>query len=136
MLLRPLITVHSPCPDSSMSLGTRIHSSTKPFIDRRSSLSCSFHSMPSFYSWEEVLTSSEDFTFNGTVVMSRDHHPPAGGLSFPNPNALQGQYQMTSHARNKRFQSDIRAVVLEYSNFPSNGYGIADRLVSSRCRSW
>ncbi|KAF9010820.1 glycoside hydrolase family 2 protein [Cyathus striatus] len=54
-----------------------------------------FHSMPSFYSWEEVLTSPDDFSFNSTVVMSRDHHPPAGNLSFPNPNAPQGQAQMT-----------------------------------------
>ncbi|KAI0309749.1 glycoside hydrolase family 2 protein [Amylostereum chailletii] len=55
-----------------------------------------FHSMPSFYSREEVLQSSSDFSFNSTVVMSRDHHPPAGGLAFPNPNANQGQAQMTS----------------------------------------
>lgn len=55
----------------------------------------SFHSMPSFYSWEEVLTSPEDFSFNSTVVASRDHHPPAGSLAFPNPNAPQGQSQMT-----------------------------------------
>ncbi|KZT29074.1 glycoside hydrolase family 2 protein [Neolentinus lepideus HHB14362 ss-1] len=55
-----------------------------------------FHSMPSFYSWEEVLENPEDFNFNSTVVMSRDHHPPAGSLAFPNPNAPQGQYQMTS----------------------------------------
>ncbi|KAJ6628324.1 glycoside hydrolase family 2 protein [Mycena sp. CBHHK59/15] len=54
-----------------------------------------FHSMPSFYTWEEVLTSPDDFSFNSTVVMSRDHHPPAGNLSFPNPNAPQGQFQMT-----------------------------------------
>ncbi|KAF9449648.1 glycoside hydrolase family 2 protein [Macrolepiota fuliginosa MF-IS2] len=54
-----------------------------------------FHSMPSFYTWEEVLTSSSDFSFNSTVVMSRDHHPPAGNLAFPNPNAPQGQGQMT-----------------------------------------
>ncbi|KDR78198.1 hypothetical protein GALMADRAFT_138324 [Galerina marginata CBS 339.88] len=54
-----------------------------------------FHSMPSFYSWEEVLTSPEDFSFNSTVVMSRDHHPAAGSLAFPNPNANQGQGQMT-----------------------------------------
>jgi beta-mannosidase len=52
--------------------------------------------MPSFYSWEEVLKSPDDFSFNSTVVMSRDHHPPAGNLSFPNPNAGQGQYQMSS----------------------------------------
>lgn len=55
-----------------------------------------FHSMPSFYSWEEVLLSPDDFAFNGTVVASRDHHPPAGNLSWPNPNAPQGQFQMTS----------------------------------------
>ncbi|KAF8181359.1 glycoside hydrolase family 2 protein [Mycena galopus ATCC 62051] len=54
-----------------------------------------FHSMPSFYSWEEVLENPEDFSFNSTVVTSRDHHPPAGNLSFPNPNAPQGQAQMT-----------------------------------------
>ncbi|KAI0701284.1 glycoside hydrolase [Cerioporus squamosus] len=54
-----------------------------------------FHSMPSFYSWEEVLLNPEDFAFNSTVVSSRDHHPPAGNLSFPNPNANQGQGQMT-----------------------------------------
>ncbi|KAI0047909.1 glycoside hydrolase family 2 protein [Auriscalpium vulgare] len=54
-----------------------------------------FHSMPSFYSWQEVLTSPDDFSFNSTVVASRDHHPPAGGLTFPNPNAAQGQGQMT-----------------------------------------
>ncbi|EIN11243.1 glycoside hydrolase family 2 protein [Punctularia strigosozonata HHB-11173 SS5] len=55
-----------------------------------------FHSMPSFYSWEEVLTSPEDFSFNSTVVASRDHHLPAGDLTFPNPNAVLGQAQMTS----------------------------------------
>lgn len=54
-----------------------------------------FHSMPSFYSWEEVLTSPEDFSFNSTVVVSRDHHPPAGDLTWPNPNAVQGQQQMS-----------------------------------------
>ncbi|KAK7043101.1 hypothetical protein VNI00_008455 [Paramarasmius palmivorus] len=54
-----------------------------------------FHSMPSFYTWQEALTSPEDFFFNSTVVMSRDHHPPAGGLAFPNPNAPEGQREMT-----------------------------------------
>lgn len=55
-----------------------------------------FHSMPSFYSWEEVLENPEDYAFNSSVVMSRDHHPPLGNFSWPNPNAPQGQYQMTS----------------------------------------
>ncbi|EIW63844.1 glycoside hydrolase [Trametes versicolor FP-101664 SS1] len=55
-----------------------------------------FHSQPSFYSWEEVLESPDDFSFNSTVVASRDHHPPAGSLAFPNPNAPQGQAQMTT----------------------------------------
>lgn len=51
--------------------------------------------MPSFYSWEEVLESPDDFAFNSTIVFSRDHHPPAGGLAWPNPNANQGQSEMT-----------------------------------------
>ncbi|EKM54884.1 glycoside hydrolase family 2 protein [Phanerochaete carnosa HHB-10118-sp] len=54
-----------------------------------------FHSQPSFFSYEEVLENPEDFSFNSTVVASRDHHPPAGGLAFPNPNSNQGQAQMT-----------------------------------------
>ncbi|KAL6303534.1 glycoside hydrolase [Sparassis latifolia] len=54
-----------------------------------------FHSMPSFYSWEEALLNAEDYAFNSTVVVSRDHHPPANGLTWPNPNAPQGQGQMT-----------------------------------------
>ncbi|VDB87113.1 unnamed protein product [Peniophora sp. CBMAI 1063] len=54
-----------------------------------------FHSMSSFYSWGQVLESPDDFAFNSTVVMSRDHHPWAGNLTFPNPNAPQGQGQMT-----------------------------------------
>ena len=52
--------------------------------------------MPSVYTWEEVLLSAEDFSFNSTIVASRDHHPPAGSLAWPNPNAAQGQGQMTS----------------------------------------
>lgn len=51
--------------------------------------------MPSFYTWEEVLLSAEDFSFNSTVVVSREHHPPAGSLTFPNPNAAEGQREMT-----------------------------------------
>jgi beta-mannosidase len=51
--------------------------------------------MPSFYSWEEVLESPDDFNFNSTVVVSRDHHPPAGSLAWPNPNGAIGQGQMT-----------------------------------------
>ncbi|KAI0644693.1 glycoside hydrolase family 2 protein [Trametes meyenii] len=54
-----------------------------------------FHSMPSIYSWEEALESPTDFAFNSTVVVSRDHHPPALGLVWPNPNAPQGQREMT-----------------------------------------
>ncbi|KAG6839869.1 hypothetical protein C0991_010981, partial [Blastosporella zonata] len=54
-----------------------------------------FHSMPSFYTWEEVLLSPDDFSFNSTVVMSREHHPPAGSFAFPNPNAPEGQREMS-----------------------------------------
>ena len=51
--------------------------------------------MPSFYSWEEALTSPEDYYFNSSTVVACDHHPPAGSLAWPNPNAPQGQGQMT-----------------------------------------
>ncbi|KAG6831912.1 hypothetical protein H0H87_003410 [Tephrocybe sp. NHM501043] len=54
-----------------------------------------FHSMPSFYTWDDVLLSSDDFSFNSTVVKSREHHPPAGSLAFPNPNADEGQREMS-----------------------------------------
>lgn len=50
--------------------------------------------MPSFYTWEEVLTSSEDFAFNSATVMAREHHWPAGSLAWPNPNAWLGQTEM------------------------------------------
>lgn len=54
-----------------------------------------YHSMPSIYSWQEVLGSSSDFSFNSTVVASRTRHPPAGSLDFPNPNSHIGQGQMS-----------------------------------------
>ncbi|KAE9405255.1 hypothetical protein BT96DRAFT_916211 [Gymnopus androsaceus JB14] len=54
-----------------------------------------FHSMPSIYAWEQALLSPLDFAFNSTVVVSREHHDPAGGLAFPNPNAPEGQGEMT-----------------------------------------
>ncbi|KAF9069747.1 glycoside hydrolase family 2 protein [Rhodocollybia butyracea] len=54
-----------------------------------------FHSMPSIYTWEQALLSSVDFAFNSTVVVSREHHDPAGSLDFPNPNAVDGQSEMT-----------------------------------------
>ncbi|KII92211.1 glycoside hydrolase family 2 protein [Plicaturopsis crispa FD-325 SS-3] len=55
-----------------------------------------FHSMPSIYSWAEVLEHPEDYSFNSSAVAARDHHPAAGNLSYPNPNAPAGQFQMTS----------------------------------------
>ncbi|KAL1711576.1 glycoside hydrolase family 2 protein [Schizophyllum commune] len=43
-----------------------------------------------------VIQSPDDFEFYSTVVMSRDYHPPARLLDFANPNAPQGQYEMTA----------------------------------------
>lgn len=54
-----------------------------------------FHSMPSIYSWRQQV-SEEYLSFNSSVVMLRDHHPPAGGLNTSNyANASIGQAQMT-----------------------------------------
>jgi hypothetical protein len=54
-----------------------------------------FHSMPSIYSWRQQV-SEEYLSFNSSVVMLRDHHPPPGGLNTSNyANASIGQAQMT-----------------------------------------
>jgi len=54
-----------------------------------------FHSMPSIQSWRQQV-SEEYLSFNSSVVMLRDHHPPSGGLNTSNyANASIGQYQMT-----------------------------------------
>ncbi|KAF7324565.1 Glycoside hydrolase family 2 protein [Mycena kentingensis (nom. inval.)] len=36
------------------------------------------------------------FSFTAPAVYARDHHPPAGGLAYPNPNGLTGQSQMSA----------------------------------------
>lgn len=118
--------------------------------------------MPSFYSWEEVLTSPDDFSFNSTVVASRDHHPPAGGLAFPNPNAPQGQAQMTEAVElwlptpgtsdsnqvrrsffsmsavncvNSWLMEDVCTMVLEYSNIPVYEHGFGSRVLPTWSRA-
>ena len=54
-----------------------------------------FHSMPSIHSWRQQV-SEEYLSFNSSVVMLRDHHPPPGGLNTSNyANASIGQAQMT-----------------------------------------
>lgn len=50
--------------------------------------------MPSIYSWQEALTSPEDFNFNSLAVVSRQHRPPPGNLTWPNPRAPEGQKAM------------------------------------------
>lgn len=53
-----------------------------------------FHSMPSVHSWRQQV-SEEYLSFNSSVVMLRDHHPPPGGLNTSNyANASIGQAQM------------------------------------------
>ncbi|KAI0075653.1 glycoside hydrolase family 2 protein [Panus rudis PR-1116 ss-1] len=55
-----------------------------------------YPSMPSFYSWEEVLTSPSDYSFNSKTVVSRNHNPPGFSLEFPNPRAIIGQIEMST----------------------------------------
>lgn len=51
--------------------------------------------MPSLQSWQQAVA-PEDLSFNSSVVMLRDHHPPAGGVDTSNfYNASIGQGQMT-----------------------------------------
>lgn len=49
------------------------------------------YSMPSIYSWKEAITSPADLTFDSVPVVSRQHQPAPGNLSWPNPNAPVGQ---------------------------------------------
>ncbi|KAF1970324.1 putative beta-mannosidase [Bimuria novae-zelandiae CBS 107.79] len=58
-----------------------------------------FHSMPSLQSWQQVVA-PEDLHFNSSVIMLRDHHPPAGSLNASNfYNTSIGQGQMTMAAQ-------------------------------------
>lgn len=58
-----------------------------------------YHSMPSLQSWQQAVA-PEDLHFNSSVVMLRNHHPPAGGMSTDNfRNASQGQGEMTMAAQ-------------------------------------
>jgi beta-mannosidase len=54
-----------------------------------------FHSMPSVYSWADVLEAPGDYDFMGKVVLSRTRHPPPGSLDWPNSAAPSGQGQMS-----------------------------------------
>ncbi|KAI8587063.1 glycoside hydrolase family 2 protein [Geranomyces variabilis] len=55
-----------------------------------------FHSMPSVYSWDEVLKFPDDYSFNSSVIVSRNHKPPpTPPPAFPNPNSLEGMGEMT-----------------------------------------
>ncbi|PWY65224.1 beta-mannosidase A [Aspergillus heteromorphus CBS 117.55] len=55
-----------------------------------------FHSMPSLQTWQTALTDPQDFAFNSSVVMARNHHDPVGGLSTTNTtNSAIGMAQMT-----------------------------------------
>lgn len=59
-----------------------------------------YHSMPSIQSWSQAV-SSEDLSFNSSVVVLRNHHYPAGGLNTTNyANATKGMVEMTTAAGN------------------------------------
>lgn len=54
-----------------------------------------FHSMPSIQTWRQAVD-PEDLEFNSSVIMLRNHHPVAGGLSTHNFEASAiGMGQMT-----------------------------------------
>jgi len=55
--------------------------------------------MPSLQSWQQAVA-LEDLSFNSSIVMLRNHHPPAGGMDTANfYNASIGQGQMTVAAQ-------------------------------------
>ena len=58
-----------------------------------------YHSMPSLESWSEVLPDDE-FFFNSSTIMLRNHHYAPGGLNTSNyDNSSQGMAEMTLAAQ-------------------------------------
>jgi beta-mannosidase len=53
-----------------------------------------FHSMPSLQTWQQAV-SDEDLEFNSTVILHRNHHYPAGGLSTNTTLSAEGMGEMT-----------------------------------------
>ena len=84
-------TLHTPLAVSVLVWVFQIHTN----INTGFSNEFGFHSMPSIHSWRQQV-SEEYLSFNSSVVMLRDHHPPPGGLNTSNfANASIGQAQMT-----------------------------------------
>lgn len=58
-----------------------------------------FHSMPSIYTWDRVLTNIEAYSFNSTEIRVHTKHPPAKSLAYPFA-ADDGQKEMTTGVTN------------------------------------
>ncbi|KAH9819236.1 family 2 glycoside hydrolase [Melampsora americana] len=54
-----------------------------------------FHSMPSIYTWDRVLTNIEAYSFNSSEIRVHTKHPPAKSLTYPFA-ADDGQAEMTT----------------------------------------
>ncbi|OAA38787.1 beta-mannosidase mndA [Cordyceps fumosorosea ARSEF 2679] len=54
-----------------------------------------FHSMPSLQTWRTAIA-DEDLHFNSSVIVSRNHHYPPGGLVADVSKSLKGMAEMTA----------------------------------------
>ncbi|EGX93267.1 beta-mannosidase mndA [Cordyceps militaris CM01] len=54
-----------------------------------------FHSMPSLETWRDAID-EEDLHFNSSVILSRNHHYPPGGLVADVSKSLKGVAEMTA----------------------------------------
>ncbi|EGG12738.1 family 2 glycoside hydrolase [Melampsora larici-populina 98AG31] len=54
-----------------------------------------FHSMPSIYTWDRILTNIEAYSFNSSEIRVHTKHPPAKSLTYPFA-ADDGQKEMTT----------------------------------------
>ncbi|KAH0828085.1 glycoside hydrolase family 2 protein [Lanmaoa asiatica] len=88
-----------------------------------------FRSMPSLYTWKEVLENPEDFAFNST----RPHLAEPQRASRP---ILDDERcgTLASDTRHIGHQPDLCAVVLEYAALPIHEHDRGDCLVQTQCR--
>ncbi|PLW41900.1 hypothetical protein PCANC_11039 [Puccinia coronata f. sp. avenae] len=77
-----------------------------------------FHSLPSIYTLDRILSSPEAYEFNSSVIRAHNKNPPAGSLEYPWP-ADRGQNQLmtgvTKYYPTPNITGDARALLAQWA---------------------
>ncbi|PLW29779.1 hypothetical protein PCANC_26746, partial [Puccinia coronata f. sp. avenae] len=77
-----------------------------------------FHSLPSIYTLDRILSSPEAHEFNSSVIRAHNKNPPAGSLEYPWP-ADRGQNQLmtgvTKYYPTPNITGDARALLAQWA---------------------